>query len=241
MILKCNISLKQFGYAQVFIILVILILGFAGYLFQYFDLNRILIKSFRLFDVGREQSIPTMFSVLNLLLSCFFIFIIYLHSKRLNQKKNIFWLLLSITFFFLAIDEAMSIHEKLTYVQIYFQNSRLSPHLLDTHQWLPLGVLFVIIFAIIFIPFLKSLETKTILYFSIAAFVFLSGAIGFEFLGAVMLKTGFVESKNELIYMFRRILEEGFEMYGIAIFNIALYREILNRKISLILGSYYSI
>ena len=47
---------------------------------------------------------------------------------------------------------------------------------------------------------------------------------------AVMLHTGFAE-KSDLIYQFRRIFEEGFEMFGIAIFNCALFREIVSRNL----------
>ena len=63
--------------------------------------------------------------------------------------------------------------------------------------------------------------------------IYIIGALGFEFLGAVMLKTGLVDSNKDLLYLIRRIFEEGFEMYGIALFNCALYREILNRKMVL--------
>ena len=72
--------------------------------------------------------------------------------------------------------------------------------------------------------------------FSIAATIFISGAVGFEYLGAVMLETGMVESRNDIAYLIRRIFEEGFEMYGIALFNCALYREILQRNFSLTFG-----
>jgi len=61
--------------------------------------------------------------------------------------------------------------------------------------------------------------------------------MGFEFLGAIMLKTGIAESKDDLIFSIRRIFEEGLEMYGIALFNIALYREISNKKIALTIAS----
>jgi hypothetical protein len=51
-----------------------------------------------------------------------------------------------------------------------------------------------------------------------------------------MLSTGFVDTDKDIIYRIRRIFEEGFEMFGIAIFNCALYKEILDREIYLLIG-----
>ncbi len=70
----------------------------------------------------------------------------------------------------------------------------------------------------------------------ISGLIFIFGAVGLEFVGELMFKTGFIESSADLFYIFCRLFEEAFEMYGIALFNCALYREILNRKITLIIG-----
>ena len=56
-----------------------------------------------------------------------------------------------------------------------------------------------------------------------------------------MLETGIVGSKQNILYKLRRIFEEGFEIYGIVLFNCALYREIVIRKISLLISNSESI
>ena len=51
-----------------------------------------------------------------------------------------------------------------------------------------------------------------------------------------MLETGIIESDKDFPYLVEMLFEEAFEMYGVAIFNCALHREILRRKISAIIG-----
>ena len=94
---------------------------------------------------------------------------------------------------------------------------------------------FVFVVSLILLPFITKLPTDTRRYFLIGGCVFVTGAVGFVYLGALMLETGFVESKRDWAYSVRRLFEEGFEMYGVVIFNCALYREILRRKISVII------
>lgn len=237
--IEINISLRKFIKFQVIIISAILIICAIGYTVLSFGAPSIINKFFKLFDVGREQSIPTYFSVFNLLVAAALIAVIAIYEKKNDLKSSRYWISLSLIFIFLALDEALSFHEKLTYIQLSLEESSILPKLLTSHQWIPLGIIFVIITGIYFIPFIKSLSRETFILFSLAGFIFIFGAIGLELSGSLMLSNELVESKNELIYMFRRIFEEGFEMFGIAIFNIALYKEILNRKISLILINDY--
>ena len=84
--------------------------------------------------------------------------------------------------------------------------------------------------AIVFIPFVKSLSRRTAVYFVVAGAIFVGGAIGLEFVGATVLRTGFVE-RGDLIDRLLRVFEEAFEMFGIGIFNCALIREIVSRNL----------
>ena len=108
--------------------------------------------------------------------------------------------------------------------------------ILNHHQWLPFGVFFVFAVSIVLLPFVIKLPTDTRRYFLIAGCVFVTGAIGFEYLGALMLEADIVDSRTDMAFLVQMLFEEGFEMYGVAIFNCALYREILRRKISVIIG-----
>ena len=214
----------------------VIALSLIASVFSHITGHDFLLGFLRLLDVGEEQSIPTYVSVINLLLASVLIFIIYSFEKKNKLNYSGYWLFLSILMLYLSVDESASVHENFEHVHNYLVHKEMIPPILDTHTWLPFGVFFAFLVLIVLMPFLRNLPTDTLKYFLIAGCVFLIGAIGFEYLGAVMLKTGFVESKSDMAYWIRRLFEEGFEMYGIAIFNCALYREILRRKIFVIIA-----
>ena len=235
-----NINIKyrlnEFIKLQLVVVTSIVFLGLLSYILLYtVDTIRpkFLVYFLRLIDVGAEQSIPTYFSTLNLLLASILLLIIYQFEKVNKKETCSYWLLLSVLFLLLSIDEAASIHENFDYVYQYLVRREIVPHIIDTHQWVFFAVPFVLIIGIYLIPFYKCLPKSTLIFFFISGLIYLIGVIGFELIGAIMLKTGFVDSRENIIYMLRRLFEEGFELYGIAIFNCTLYREILIRKICL--------
>lgn len=233
LLMKFNIKLNDFIKVQFGLVSVIIVLGLLSYIFTYLTGYGTLLGFITLLDVGAEQSIPTYFSVINLLLASILLYLLYRHEKINMQKGTNYWLFLSILFLILSADESATIHEKFGNVYVYLANNNIIPGIFETHGWLAFGIPFVVIFGLGMIPFLMLLPRATLYYFIFAGAVFVIGAVGFEYLGYVMLSTNFAESKEDFIYMIRRIFEEGFEMYGIAIFNCALYREILNKKITL--------
>ena len=52
---------------------------------------------------------------------------------------------------------------------------------------------------------------------------------------ADIIENGLSEDKEDILFFLPRLLEEGLEMLGIAVFNCSLWREILNKKIYLII------
>ena len=229
-------KLREFCIAQFSIVTVVIALSLFADIFTKITGHSRLLGFLRLLDVSSEQSIPTYVSVINLLLASILIFIIYNYEKTNKQNGAGYWLFLSTLFLFLSVDESAKIHENFGKVHAYLVRKELISPILDSHQWLPFGVFFVFVISIVLLPFIRELPADTRRYFLIAGCVFVTGAVGFEYLGAVMLETGFVDSRKDMVYIVRGLFEEGFEMYGVAIFNCALYREILRRKISVIIG-----
>ena len=88
----------------------------------------------------------------------------------------------------------------------------------------------------IFLPFLHKLPNKLAIRLLVAGAMFLTGALGFEFVGALMFFTEYAV-RGELVYELRRIAEEGFEMLGIAYFNCVLFRELTGKALVLNLNS----
>jgi hypothetical protein len=237
--IELKVELKDFIAAQFIIVTSLLFVALLCYIFSHVTGHGNVLGFLRLFNVSREQSIPTYFSTFNLLLSSLLILILSKSQHSSSGKVSRHWLLFAAVFLYLSIDEGASIHENFAQVQDYLENHGLLPHILEVNKWLPIGVVLALVVGFIFLPLVRSLPRDTMMYFMIAGVIYFIGVFGFEFVGTLMLQTGFVESKSDLIYSFRRILEEGFEMYGIALFNCILYREILKRNISITLNDTY--
>ncbi len=189
-----------------------------------------------LLDLGSERSVATYLSSVNLLVAAVLLFLLNRVRSQQQLPDARCWGFLSALFLLLSIDEAISIHEKFDGVYVYLMNRGWIPQLLDSHEWVPFGVLFVVVVGLIVIPMLRHVNRETVRYMFIAGAIFITGALGFEFLGAVMLETGMVASKTESLYLGRRVIEEGLEMYGIAVFNWALYREMQRAPATVYLG-----
>lgn len=181
-----------------------------------------------LFDVGRESSIPTAISVLNLFLASVLLFVTF--SMQRKEKHAFGWLALSIILLALTIDEAASIHEKLGNLNPY---TGLEFSFLTENKWVAYGAIFVLAVFFSFIPFLRSIPKRTAGLIILSGIIFVGGALGLEFLGALMLEYGIVENRNDPLYWIRRVFEEGFEMAGIALLNCTLFAFISPNKVEI--------
>jgi len=233
--INLTFSNSRFVTFQVALVSGVLISGTVCYAIQTFSGHRSLLGFLHLFDVGNEQSFATYLSTMLLLLAAALLYVAYRAVKQLGVGQHRYWLLLCWLFVYLSIDEAASIHENFGKVYEYLVRADVLPRMLDSHEWLPFGVLFVLVTGGVFLPFLFKLRRDTAALMCLAGTIFVSGAIGFEFLGAVMLKTGMVASNREFLYLLRRIAEEGLEMFGVVLFNWTVYREILRHRISVTL------
>ena len=213
MYINFKYRLNKFIQFQFVIVTTILLVGLLSYIYIYsVDTIRpkFLIYFLRLIDVGAEQSIPTYFSALNLLLASFLLLIIHQHEKLNKNSVASYWFFLSGLFFLLSLDEAISIHENFNYVYQYLVRREFVPKILDTHQWTLFAIPFVLVLSIYLIPFYKTLSKSTLAFFMISGLIYLVGVIVLELVGAIMLKSGFVDSRENVIYMMRRLFEEGF-------------------------------
>jgi len=161
--------------------------------------------------VTQEGKIPTMYSTVALLAASSLFGLI---SIACTQAKRIFalsWASLSAIFLFLAMDEALMIHEMLnTKLTGSFDTSGIN----DQAWIIPYGI-GVIILGVIYIKFLRSLPRRTCRLMVSAACIFLMGAIGMEILGEII-------GDNAIIGNIISTVEETFEMSGIVILIYAL-------------------
>lgn len=183
------------------------------------------------FNFNLENNIPSFFSSIILFVASCLLFLIY-RSKPLpasgSGKKQ--WLILSLIFLFLAVDENVGIHEDVTLVV----KSLLDNDLPDFLHWawvIPYFVAFLVI-AAFFLPFVLSLPPFTRNLFFIAGFVFVSGAVGLELVeGYVYINYGLNHIYNVILYC----LEELMEMTGVVLFIYALLDYLARQKSQLLI------
>jgi hypothetical protein len=178
-----------------------------------------------LFDVERELNIPSFFATLILLIAAGLTAVIHTIERRLHAAHTVMWAVLAGGFFYMAFDEAFSVHDKYWGP---FARKMLSGVSLDgffAFAWVIVGIPLVAVLGLLFWPFLRGLHRLVRRRFIVAAAVFLSGAIAFE-----MLSANWVATVGTVVgYKLIAGVEEAFEMAGIIIFIWAAMHHLADR------------
>src|SRR3989339_225204 len=100
---------------MLYIVLCLSILSLIGqycYIFLHFDKHSLFVTQT---DLNHERNIPTVYQYLSLLFSSFLLLLIAYVKNKTNDKYYKNWIILSCTFFYLALDELCKIHEQLNH------------------------------------------------------------------------------------------------------------------------------
>lgn len=182
----------------------------------------------RLINFDTENNFPTLFSFLILSISSILLFFIAKMNKEANYDFK-YWLFLGWVFMFLAIDEAISIHEIIGgIVQRTFKTDGIF-----YFAWvIPYGILLILL-LITLRKFLNNLPKEILKLFLFSGLIFVIGAIGFEMIGS---KIRYDIGMNNTNYIVVYTIEETLEMVGISLFIYALLRYItINQMKSVII------
>ena len=196
-------------------IIVLLLLANTLGLFSTYFLGHPSVKGLvPLFNFDTERNIPTLFSAGAILICSLVLWLTAIRSKQLSVSYMP-WMVLSLVFIFLSIDELLSVHERLIGPMQNLFDATGAFH----YAWIiPYGIA-VLSFAIAYFRFLTKLPRKTAALFVLSGCVFVAGAIGFEMLGGVHAQT---EGIDNLLYGILYTCEESCEMFGMALFLYAL-------------------
>ena len=187
----------------------------AGHLFT--------VAAFHLYGVGtmkglapflsleHEGNLPTLFSTFALFLlsgACL------VCAKAARDKERVFWKVLTGAFFFLAVDEASSIHE---IISVMVAQSLHAGGVFSRAWVIPYGIGALIFAALTLRPLLR-LQPRTRYGLIIAGGMYVVGAICFEMLETTITH-GTVETRllRSLLYSFFIVCEEVMEMLGVAL------------------------
>jgi hypothetical protein len=163
----------------------------------------------RVFDLNTEINIPSIFSTFLLMLCAGAVAANAKFSTRLDRPH---WYILSLVFTFLAADEFLSFHERLT---TPIRAALHTSGLLYFAWIIPYG-LAACVGAVFYVPFLFRLPKSTRNGILLAGAIYLSGAVGIEsFEGAY-----FERNRNLQDVWFEALTtaEETLEMLGAIIF-----------------------
>ena len=175
-----------------------------------------------LFDLNREQNIPTLFSTLQLALASALLALMFLLAGRNNWSGRYYWGGLALIFAFLAGDEFCEWHETLIApMREHFQVSGA----LSFGWVIPYSAL-VLLFAAGYARFWWELPKQTRWLFALSAVIFVGGGIGMEMVGSYLFTLYGWESVQ---FDVQTMLEESLEMSGVALFVYALLCHLRDR------------
>jgi len=169
----------------------------------------------RLLWVDGEGNIPTWYSA-SLLLTCSVLLAVIATAHRQHRAGNVVgWLILSLIFGFLSLDETAQLHElSIAPLQDVFHATGFLHY-----TWIvPAGVC-VVLFVLGYLKFLMQLPRRTRRLFVLAGAIFVGGAIGVE---AISGKQASLHGEQNSTYNLIITVEELFEMAGVIVFIYAL-------------------
>jgi hypothetical protein len=175
---------------------------------------------FNLFNIGIEGNFPAYYSTITILFASFLLALIALFRKKTGLSYSL-WLVLSIIFLYLSIDESVQLHEKLG--AVFDRHFNLTGYF--SWGWVvPYGIIFIIFSIVYYFKFLPQLPKKIYWLFIISGAIYVMGAIGFEMIGA---KNFHSANYSKILDFTFYSIEEFLEMLGIALFiySLLLYIE----------------
>jgi hypothetical protein len=169
----------------------------------------------RLAWVDEEGNIPAWYSA-SLLLLCSLLLAAIACAQRQRRDRNVvYWLVLSLIFAFLSLDETAQLHElSIRPLQDMFGATGFLHY-----AWIIPAGLCVVLFVLAYLSFLAKLPARTRRLFLVAGAAFVGGAIGVE---AISGKHASLHGEDNLTYHLIITLEELFEMSGLVLFIYAL-------------------
>ena len=159
--------------------------------------------------LDHENNLPTWFANLLLILAAGLLMVI----GRVERTWP--WVVLGFLFLFLALDEIVSLHERLNRPLRQVMNASDSLQAL----WVLPALLFVGGLTALCWRFFRRLPSRTRKLFTLAALLFIGGALGAELISGTLAS---VDTPWTLGYGLVSVIEESLELCGVSVFIYAL-------------------
>jgi hypothetical protein len=182
----------------------------------------------RVLSVGREQSIPTWYASVTLLICAVLLALIAWFKQQQQDQFTRHWGILALLFLFFSIDEVATIHEMTTIpIREAFNTTGLL-----YFAWVIPGAALAILVALTYYKFLQHLSRPMRLLFIASGAVYVGGAVGVESISAAFFEAYRAGSISNLAFERLTDIEEMLEMAGVLLFiyTLLLYmKNVFNR------------
>lgn len=210
-----TISVKRLAFILVGVVACLQILGWMAVYSTYVMGHGRLLGLIPLIQLNHEGNIPTWYSVIALMLAACFFGLIWAHKKQVSGRFTRHWGLMSLLFIYISMDEAASIHEK---ISVMLRDGLGATGFLY-YTWVVPALIIVALLGLYYIRFLLALPRRTSLLLILSAVMYVTGAAGLEVLEAGL---AFEEGRFTLGYASLAATEEALEMLGIVLLNFSL-------------------
>jgi hypothetical protein len=170
-------------------------------------------------DLDTEVSLPTWLSSGLMLVCALTLLVIGAQTRREGIFKALPWLLLSAAFFFVSLDESISLHELMSAVI----GAQVDKGGLFYFVWTVPALIACVIGLACFLPFILGFNGLDRALLLGSAVVFLSGAIGMEMIGGSVAEVAGIDN---LRYRLLATAEESLEFAGLLLFLLFLMRRL---------------
>ena len=176
--------------------------------------------------VGRDASLPSWCSAV-MLLFCSVLSVVIAYARRsLIQARPVHWWGLAAIFLYLSVDEAISIHEKLSPLGRAMLGVAETGDFIQ-RAWVVPAVIVLFVLTVLYARFFLRLPRRIRLLFLIALGLFFGGAVGLEILNDLYVYlSGGVRDLSMAGNVIRTLVlphvEEFAEMSGLIVFIYAL-------------------
>ena len=212
--MELNIHYRTIIKTMALIIILLAIMSILGQVYKFtIGHDRYIVD---MFDLDSEFNFPTYYPAMSLFFCSIILLLIGVVKKNVKDKFYLHWIILSIIFMILSLDENCRLHEQSIRPLRNFFNSSGIFHF----AWIIPAILLLFILFFSYLKFLKNLPTKTRILFLFSGSIFITGAIGGELVGGYYLSL--FHQVDNFVYKLIANFEEIFEMIGILSFVYAL-------------------
>ena len=209
---------KPFRIFKILCIVITVLVVFAvlfKLLHHYYKTHGIALLDF-IFNLDEEHNIPSFYSFAQLVTAGVLLMIIALHASGEKLRYASSWWLMVFLFFYIAVDELESIHERVDkYLRENFHTTGFFHF-----SWIIPAVILLLILGLILLKFVVNLPPLSRKRFLIAGSVYIVGAVGGDAVAGEYISI----HGNGLgwPYVLEYHIEETMEMFGIAYFIYGL-------------------